>query len=136
MSDLEDREFDEQVTQIQKYNQPILAGFKAWLEKSNLSTKTIKEHITNIEFFADYLVYYEPLKKLDEADKQDVYSFLMDWYPRKALWACEINTKSYMTSFRKFFSYMVETKKINPDIAVEVKDTLKEYKEEFLEAVQ
>lgn len=41
-----------------------------------------------------------------------------------------------MASFRKFFSYMVETKEINPDIAAEVKDTLKEYKEEFLEAVQ
>ncbi|HLO85239.1 MAG TPA: hypothetical protein VK203_09545 [Nostocaceae cyanobacterium] len=78
------REFEEQVAQIQKYNQPILDGFKAWLEKSNLSTKTIKEHITNIDFFTDYLVYYEPLKKLDEENEQDVYSFLMNWYPRKA----------------------------------------------------
>jgi hypothetical protein len=40
-----------------------------------------------------------------------------------------------MTSFKKFFSYMVEIEKISPDIEVEVKDTLKEYKDNFLDAV-
>jgi hypothetical protein len=59
----------------------------------------------------------------------------MDWFPRKALWASESSTKSYMTSFKKFFSYMVETEKISPEIEAEVKDTLKEGKQEFLDAV-
>lgn len=128
-------EFEKQLAEIKKYNQPILDGFQAWSEKSNLSAKTIKQHITNIEFFAEYLVYYEPLQKLNEADEQDVSSFLMDWYPRKAMWASESSTKSYMSSFKKFFSYMVETEQISPDIALEVKDTLKEYKDDFLDAV-
>jgi site-specific recombinase XerD len=128
-------EFEKQVAKIQKYNQPIIDGFKTWLEKANLSAKTIKNHINNIEFFAEYLVYYEPLKKLDEADEQDVSSFLMDWYPRKAMWASESNTKSYMSSFKKFFSYMVETERISPNIEAEVKNTLKEGKENFLDAV-
>lgn len=128
-------EFEKEVAKIEKYNQPLLDGFKVWLDKANLSAKTIKLHITNIEFFAEYLVYYEPLQKLDEADEQDVSSFLIDWFPRKALWASESSTKSYMTSFKKFFSYMVETEKISPDIEAEVKDTLKEYKDDFLDAV-
>jgi len=128
-------EFEKQVAKIQKYNQPIIDGFKTWLEKANLSAKTIKNHINNIEFFAEYLVYYEPLQKLDEADEQDVSSFLMDWYPRKAMWASESNTKSYMSSFKKFFSYMVETERISPNIEAEVKNTLKEGKENFLDAV-
>lgn len=128
-------EFDKEVAQIEKYNQEIIDGFKAWLEKENLSAKTIKNHISNIEFFADYLVYYEPSQPLDEADDQDVYDFLTDYFPRKALWSSESSTKSYMTSFKKFFSYMVETNKISPDIEAEVKDTLKEGKQEFLDAV-
>jgi hypothetical protein len=59
----------------------------------------------------------------------------MDWYPRKAMWASESNTKSYMSSFKKFFSYMVETERISPNIEAEVKNTLKEGKENFLDAV-
>ncbi|MGM3309688.1 site-specific integrase [Anabaena sp. WFMT] len=128
-------EFDKEVAKIEKYNQPVMEGFKVWLEKANLSTKTIKNHITNIEFFAEYLVYYEPLQQLDEADEQDVSSFLLDYFPRKAMWASESSTKSYMTSFKKFFLYMVETNKISPDIETEVKDTLKEGKQDFLDAV-
>jgi site-specific recombinase XerD len=128
-------EFDKKVAKIEKYNQPLLDGFKIWLEKANVSEKTIKLHTTNIEFFAEYLVHHEPFQKLDEADEEDVSSFLMDWFPRKALWASESSTKSYITSFKKFFSYMVETEKISPDIEVELKDTLKEYKQDFIDAV-
>jgi hypothetical protein len=91
-------DFDKEVAKIQKYNQPIIEGFQAWLEKANLSTKTIKNHILNIEFFAEYLVGYEPSQKLDEADDQDVYDFLLNYFPRKALWASETSTKSYMGS--------------------------------------
>jgi len=71
-------DFDKEVAKIEKYNEPIMEGFQAWLEKANLSAKTIKNHILNIEFFAEYLVSYEPLQKLDEADDQDVYDFLLN----------------------------------------------------------
>lgn len=128
-------DFEKEVAKIEKYNQPIMEGFQVWLEKANLSAKTIKNHILNIEFFAEYLVSYEPLQKLDEADEQDVSSFLMDYFPRKAMWASESSTKSYITSFKKFFLYMVETQKISPEIEAEVKDTLKEGKQDFLDAV-
>ncbi|MBO1055865.1 MAG: site-specific integrase [Dolichospermum sp. JUN01] len=128
-------DFDKEVAKIEKYNQPIMEGFQAWLEKANLSTKTIKNHILNIEFFAEYLVGYEPLQQLDEADDQDVYDFLLNYFPHKALWASESSTKSYMSSFKKFFSYMVETNKISPEIEAEVKETIKEGKQDFLDAV-
>ncbi len=39
------------------------------------------------------------------------------------------------TDFKKFFLYMVETQKISPEIEAEVKDTLKEGKQDFLDAV-
>jgi len=128
-------DFNKEVAKIEKYNQPIIEGFQAWLEKVNLSAKTIKNHILNIEFFVEYLVSYEPLQKLDEADDQDVYDFLLNYFPHKAMWASETSTKSYMGSFKKFFSYMVETQKISPEIEAEVKETIKEGKQDFLDAV-
>ena len=128
-------DFDKEVAKIHKHNQPIIEGFQVWLQKANLSAKTIKNHILNIEFFAEYLVGYEPLQKLDEADDQDVYDFLLNYFPHKAMWASESSTKSYLGSFKKFFLYMVETQKISPEIEAEVKETIKEGKQDFLDAV-
>jgi len=42
--------YDAQVRAIQAYNQPILDGFRSWLEQSGLAEKTIKNHVDNIDF--------------------------------------------------------------------------------------
>ncbi|MBW4599007.1 MAG: site-specific integrase [Calothrix sp. FI2-JRJ7] len=125
-------EKDKKIVEVQNYNKLLLEAFESWLQKSNLSPKTIKQHNSNIEFFAEYLYYYEPVRKLDEAEEKYVSSFLTDWYPRKALWASDNNTKSYIASFKKFFKYLVEKNRTSPNIEAEVRETLKEYKEEFL----
>src|SRR5215469_304004 len=100
---------DAKVRAIRAYNQPVLHEFQAWLEQSGLAEKTIRTHVNNINFFTNYLVYYEPLKKLDEANSGDVWMFLDDWFPRKALWASITSVKSYFASFKKFFQWMGET---------------------------
>ena len=99
--------YDERVRAINAYNQPILEDFRAWLEQSGLSEKTVENHVENIDFFTHYLVYYDdPLKKLDEADNIDVGMFLTNWFPRKAMWASATSVKSYLASFKKFFHWM------------------------------
>lgn len=87
-------DYDKEVEAIRVYNQPILDAFQAWLKTSGLADKTIKNHIDNIDFFTEYLTYYEPLYRLDEANEGDVTSFLLDWFPRKAMWASVSSTKS------------------------------------------
>ena len=104
MSDIDT--YDARVQAIQAYNQPTLYGFLIWLKQSGLSEETIYNHVTNIEFFTKYLVYYEPLQKLDEAKSGDVWMFLVDWYPRKTLCASARSVKSYSASFKKFFKWM------------------------------
>jgi site-specific recombinase XerD len=128
-------DYDSQVEAIRAYNQPILDAFQAWLEESGLVRKTIKNHVDNIDFFSDYLLYYESLKRLDEADDDDVFIFLTSWFPRKAMWANVTNVKSYLASFKKFFKWMGETGRISDKTVTEVLYTLKEDREEFLEAV-
>lgn len=95
----------------------------------------MENHLDNIDFFAEYLICYEPLCRLDEAYDSDVYGFLMDWYPRKAIWSSEAYTKAYMASFRKFFKYLRESNRIEQTVEDEVCETLKDNKEAFLDAV-
>ena len=109
-------DYDQEIEKIRGYNQPILDEFQSWLEKSGLVPKTVKNHVENIDFFAEYLIYYEPLFKLDEADDGDVFSFLGDWFPRKAMWASEFSMRSNMGSFRKFFRFLRESGRIDGEI--------------------
>lgn len=128
-------DYEQAVEKIRIENSPILDEFQAWLKDSGVKPKTIKSHLDNIQFFAEYLVYSEPLRKIDEADASDVYSFLVDWFPRKAMWASQSNTKSYLASFRKFFKFLHESQRIDEETKDEVYLTLKQDRDEFLDAV-
>jgi site-specific recombinase XerD len=129
-------EYDDRVEQIRLENQPILDGFKQALEQASLSAKTVRNHVENIQFFAEYLVYYEPLRPLNAAEEEDISSFLLSWFPRKAMWASEDNVKQYLTSFRKFSRYLVETNQMTSEQEAEIRETLTEGKEDFLDAVK
>jgi hypothetical protein len=54
-----------------------------WLEAVGLSAKAVKNHVSNVDLFTEYLVYYEPLKRLAAADTDDFYDFPVNWFPRK-----------------------------------------------------
>ena len=135
MNDPNTSDYDRRVQAIQAANQSILNAFEVWLEQSGLSEKTIQTHVSNIDFFTNYLVYYEPLKKLDEANSGDVWMFLDDWFPRKALWASVTGVKFYLASFKKFFRWMGETGRVSPQTVADVLETLKEDRNAFLRNV-
>jgi Phage integrase, N-terminal SAM-like domain len=101
-------DYDAQVRAIRAYNQPILDDFRIWLEQSGLSEKTVKIQVDNINFFTNYLVYQEPLKKLNEAESADVWMFLANWFPHKAMWVSATSVKSNIASFKKFFQWSLD----------------------------
>jgi len=130
-------DYDKEVEATRAYNQPILDAFQAWLTEAGLADKTIRGHVENIDFFTEYLVYYdEPLKRLDEADAGDVVTFLTSWFPRKAMWASESSIKANIASFKKFFQWLGETGRTSPETTGEVLTMLKEERDEFLRAVE
>src|SRR3989442_818692 len=128
--------YEQRVHAIQLANQPILDGFEVWLKQKGLSEKTIQDHVDNIRFFTRYLVLYaHSLRRLDEATDSEVYWFLADWFPRKALWASVTSMRVYLASFKKFFTWMGEIGLISPQTVADVLDTLKFDRDEFLRKV-
>ncbi len=134
MSDSSLQDYDAQVRAIKAYNQPILDAFQAWLEQSGLSAQTVSRRVRDIDFFTEYLVYEDPLKRLDEAHSGDVWAFLAHWYLRKAIWSSVAGVKSYLVAFKKFFLWMGETDRVSHETVTAVLDTLKKDRNEFLAA--
>ncbi|HEY6410369.1 MAG TPA: hypothetical protein VIY29_23195 [Ktedonobacteraceae bacterium] len=128
--------YEQRVHAIQLANQPILDGFENWLKQLGLSEQTIKDHVDNMRFFAHYLLLYAySLRRLDEATEGNVYDFLEDWFPRKALWASVSSMKVYLASFKKFFTWMGETGLGSPETVEDVLSTLKDSRPLFLRKV-
>jgi len=128
--------YEQRARAIQLASQPILDGFERWLKQAGWSEKTIQDHVDNMRFFTKYLAWYSHSQhRLDEATDSDVYWFLGDWFPRKALWASVASTKGYLASFKKFFTWMGETGLVSPQTVVDVLDTLKFDRDEFLRNV-
>ena len=127
--------YEQRVQAIQGANQPILDGFEHWLKQAGLREQTIA-HVDNMRFFERYLLWYGySLRRLDEASEGDVYDFLEDWFPRKALWASVSSIKVYLASFKKFFTWMGETGLVPPETVADVRSTLKDSRSLFLRKV-
>jgi len=128
--------YEQRVQVIQLANQPILDGFENWLLQAGLSKQTITDHVDNMRFFARYLLLYASSPcRLDEATEGNVYDFLEDWFPRKALWASVSSMKVYLASFKKFFTWMGATGLVAPQTVEDVLSTLKDSRNLFLRKV-
>ena len=138
MTDSEQAEtYEQRVQAIRQANHPILEGFEHWLRQCGLREQTIRDHVDNLRLFEHYLLLYaHSLRRLDEATDSEVYWFLTDWFPRKALWASVSSMKVYLASFKKFFTWMGETGLVSPETVAEVRSTLKEERRVFLRAVE
>jgi site-specific recombinase XerD len=128
--------YEQRVHAIQRANQPILDGFERSLKQAGLSEQTLKAHVDNMRFFARYLLLYAySLRRLDEATEGNVYDFLEDWFPRKALWASVSSMKVYLASFKKFFTWMGEVGLVAPETVEDVRSTLKDSRNLLLRKV-
>ena len=120
---------------IRRANQKLLTDFESWLESSGLSEKTLKNHLSNIDFYInEYLLYEDAVEAKDGVDS--VSDFLGYWFIKKAMWASQSSIKANASSFKKFYSFLLEKGLIEPDDLKELKETLKEEMTEWLETVE
>lgn len=104
MTKLDERE--KQLKENTKRNENYLKMFEKSLEEKQLTAKTIRKHVSNIDFYLnDYLTYYDEIIKMEDGT-QYTRSFLGDWFIRKAMWASKSSIKEMASSLKKFYEYM------------------------------
>ena len=131
MTKLDERE--KQLKENTKRNEDYLKMFEKSLEEKQLTAKTIRKHISNIDFYLnDYLTYYDEIIKMEDGT-QYTRSFLGDWCIRKAMWASKSSIKEMASSLKKFYEYMsaLGFVKISDyqEMCYEIKDNMDRYLE-------
>jgi hypothetical protein len=104
-------EYEKACKQIRHENEQLLDGFVALLRSQRLSTRTIRTHRENVDFFINEFLLYEGAKR--PADGIDeIGTFLGDWFIRKAMWSTPRAIKSSATSLFKFYCYLAALDRI------------------------
>lgn len=127
--------YEKERNAMTELNQKYLDLFVDDLLEKGLSQKTIRNHLSNVEFYInDFLCYYdvEPMVKgcyyVDE--------FLGDWFVRKAMWSNATSIKSNCSSFKKFYALMLEYNFITKKDYQMLITTIKDKKEYWVESVE
>lgn len=131
MTKLDERE--KQLKENTKRNEDYIKMFEKSLEEKQLTAKTIRKHVSNIDFYLnDYLTYYDEIIKMEDGT-QYTRSFLGDWFIRKAMWASKSSIKEMASSLKKFYEYMsaLGFVKISDyqEMCYEIKDNMDRYLE-------
>jgi site-specific recombinase XerD len=127
--------YEAECKKIRKDNDRILDEFYASLKAAGLSEKTIKNHVSNIDFYLnEFLLYDEATEAKDGAG--DVGMFLGYWFIRKAMWASKSSIKSNATSLKKFYTFMHEKGLISKNDLAYLKQRIKEDMPEWLETLR
>ena len=138
MNDKEYEEYEEweqQVEKAEKHNNKLLTEFEKYLKKKSLKSKTIKNHIYNIEFYVnDFLLRYEIIPA--EKGALEIGSFLGDFFIRKASWASKYTIQENIASFKKFYTFLNEVGKISGNELKEMKELIKDEKDDWIEEVE
>ena len=120
---------------IKKENRKLLNSFRQYLGSKNLSKKTVDKHVSNIDFYInEFLLYEEPSKAKEGVNRLDY--FLGYWFIRKAMWASVTSIKEIITSLKHFYTYMHLIDEIDLEELNEMKEEIKESKDEWLETLR
>lgn len=126
-------DYTEEVEKIKKENQKYLKEFTNWLEEKKLTDKTIKKHISNVNFYINvFLNYYEPQRIEDGCYCLNEY--FSDFFIRKCMWSTPNATKETAASLKKFYQCMYELKHIDKDdydyVCDDIKENMKDWQED------
>jgi intergrase/recombinase len=133
MSDYE--RYEKNCKKIRAANERLLNEFEAWLKSSGLSEKTIRNHISNIDFYInEYLLYEDATQAKDGVNA--VGMFLGYWFIRKAMWASPSSIRGNAASLKKFYAFMQEKGLIDREDLDGLKLTIKEDMPEWLATLE
>lgn len=122
-------------TRIRRENGIILDKFAAWLQAKQLSESTIKNHVSNIDFYANDFLLYEKAIEIKDGVSQ-IGMFLGYWFIRKAMWSSVSQIKSNAASLKKFYKFMCEKDYINQEQLDDLNNIVKEEMPDWISAME
>lgn len=135
MNDKEYKEWERQIEKAKTHNNRLLIEFEKYLKTKSFKSNTIKNHIDNVEFYAnDFLLRYEIIPV--EKGILQIGSFLGDFFIRKASWASKYTIQENIASFKKFYTFLNEIGKVSEIELNEMKELIKDEKSDWMEEVE
>ena len=124
--------YEEELKKNEKRNEKFLKEFSEWLDSKNLSPKTKKNHLGNVEFYLnDYLNYYEVTKM--EEGIFEVFGYLNGWFIEKCAFASRTSIKENAASIKKFYQCMSEKEYVKVQDYKKLCMILRESMDEFFD---
>ena len=128
--------WERECEEARKENRALLDKFKQWLTGKDLKTKTIKNHMGNVDFYInEYLLSYGPITR-PENGVSGIIDFFEGWFPRKALWANPTNVKSMAASLKKFYQFLFEQGMVEKEDIQDLKEEIKASLPDWMEAAE
>lgn len=127
--------YEEKIKENIKRNKKFIKEFKKWLRGKNLSDKTIKKHVSNVEFYLDDFLNYYDITKMEDGCLM-IDDFLGDWFIRKCMWSSKTSIKENAASIKKFYQCMNELGYVSDDDYKGLCFIIKEGMEYWLEELE
>ena len=103
--------YEKECEEIRASNSELLDMFKNDLELAGLSAKTIRSHISNVDFYINEYLLREDAHPMEDGVGM-VDSFLGYFFIRKCMWSTPSTIKSTAASIKKFYKCMLDHEKI------------------------
>jgi site-specific recombinase XerD len=127
-------QYERECERIRESNQKLLDDFAGWLQQKGLSSKTIRKHTENIDFYINEFLLYEDTEEPQDGVGQ-VDMFLGYWFIKKAMWATAASIKGNIASLKKFYKFLHERGLVSKEDLDLLETTIKENKSEWLETL-
>lgn len=103
--------YEKECEEIRASNSELLDMFKNDLELAGLSAKTIRSHISNVDFYINEYLLREKAHPMEDGVGM-LDSFLGFFFIRKCMWSTPSTIKSTAASIKKFYKCMLDHGKI------------------------
>jgi len=126
-------EHEDVCMKIKNDNEKSLEIFRSELLEKGLSRKTIRSHLSNVDFYLnDFLLYSEPVPMKDGCG-WCVNEFLGDFFIRKCMWSTPGTIKSTAASLKKFYKCMADHGEVEQDDYRYLCEIIKDNMEDWLD---
>lgn len=117
-------EYDRQCDLIREKNSTYLKEFEDDLRAKDLSEKTIKRHLFNVDLYINDFLFRERPEEMPTGC-HNLGRFLGGFYIEKCMWSTPENIKTTAASIKKFYKSMLERNHISQEDYKELCDDIK-----------